>query len=297
MRSNFDGVKMSKWAKGWPHSSDIECDSLVQLPRLWDDEGVWNRVVARIRPENCLGHDFWNAKYKWSTMHNDVADEPGWRTVDCVDQFAPPPLLLQLLQLCERIVNRLTQLREILSSTNGPRRSSLKYKHKMKFGSNSCLTRVGLVSSWRPRHINVGYLWEMLVTFENGERSGRSLSISLFFSSALSLGFSNENSQPGFLNQNSHPGFLISKSEVRWSYFEDWFVEAPKEILVVHHPSQLGGTGSVTWRPTGHPPLLLHPSERPTNQWDAFSVASIWEGRQWTPVHRPHFAGETPLHA
>ena len=151
---------MSKWAKGSPHSSDIECDSLVQLPRLWDDEGVWNRVVARIRPENCLGHDFWNAKYKWSTMHNDVADEPGWRTVDCVDQFAPPPLLLEFLQLCERIVNRLTQLREILSSTNGPRRSSLKYKHKMKFGSNSCLTRVGLVSSWRPRHINVGHLWK-----------------------------------------------------------------------------------------------------------------------------------------
>ena len=62
-------VKMSKWAKGSPHSSDIECDSLVQLPRLWDDEGVWNRVVARIRPENCLGHDFWNAKYKWSKRH------------------------------------------------------------------------------------------------------------------------------------------------------------------------------------------------------------------------------------
>ena len=52
--------------------------------------------------------------------HNDGADEPGRRTVDCVDQFTPPPLLLQLLQLRERIVNRLPQVREILSSTNGP---------------------------------------------------------------------------------------------------------------------------------------------------------------------------------
>ena len=41
---------------------------------------------------------------------------------------------------------------------------------QVEFGSNSCLTYV-LVS----------------VTFENGERSGRSLRISLFFSSALSL--------------------------------------------------------------------------------------------------------------
>ena len=64
---------------------------------------------------------------------NDGANEPGWRRVDCVDQFTPLPLLLQLLQLRECIINCLPQLGEILGSSNGKPTASKTEEFSEKF--------------------------------------------------------------------------------------------------------------------------------------------------------------------
>ena len=137
----------------------------------WLTRRTWNSVVARSFS--------WSATFSRFSIHSichkqtnkQNKKEPGRRAMYLVKQVAPPPLLFQFFQFSERVIDCLTQLWEILEEIDfSPRCSNWHYILRFHtFGSTSCK------------------ILHFSQTFAKGERSGRRLRISLFFSSAVNL--------------------------------------------------------------------------------------------------------------